>query len=128
MEIMKTALAGLGAATIICWLLKPLLRRKERRRRETESQPNRPKISTSDLVLVIMGVSILLFVLKMIQLFETYMAVPDTLITCFFAVCGGEAGILGWIKNTKTRNQERKWQLEDMKRMEEENPPQQTHY
>ena len=71
----------------------------------------------------------MLFVLKMIQLFETYMAVPDTLITCFFAVCGGEAGILGWIKNTKTRKEERQWQLEDMERMKsEENPPQQTHY
>lgn len=75
------------------------------------------EIGTMNIVLIVIGIAITLFVLKMIDLFETYMAVPDMLITCFFACCGGEAGILGWIKNTKMRNQDRQWQNEDYNRM-----------
>ena len=35
------------------------------------------------------------------------------LVTCVFAACGGEFGIMGWIKTTKERNQSRKWELDD---------------
>lgn len=42
-----------------------------------------------------------------------YGTVPDTLITCVFATLGGECGIMGWIKTTKDRNRERKWEQED---------------
>ncbi|MFR2116015.1 MAG: hypothetical protein ACLS45_01845 [Subdoligranulum sp.] len=39
--------------------------------------------------------------------------VPDTLITCVYATLGGECGVMGWIKTTKDRNRERKWEQED---------------
>ena len=45
---------------------------------------------------------------------------PDTLITCVFATLGGECGILGWIKTTKEKKQDRRWQLADMRREKEE--------
>lgn len=32
---------------------------------------------------------------------------------CVFATLGGECGIMGWIKTTKDRNRERKWEQED---------------
>lgn len=35
------------------------------------------------------------------------------MITCVFATLGGECGIMGWIKTTKDRNRERKWEQED---------------
>lgn len=66
-----------------------------------------------DLILVIVGVSLLVFTIVMIQLFKVYGTVPDTLITCVFATLGGECGIMGWIKTTKDRNRERKWEQED---------------
>ena len=37
-----------------------------------------------DLILVIVGVSLLVFTIVMIQLFKVYGTVPDTLITCVF--------------------------------------------
>ena len=71
-----------------------------------------------DLILVIMGATLTLFTLKMIQLFEMYQTVPDTLITMVFGVCGGECGVMGWIKTTKERQRERGWQMEDEQRRE----------
>lgn len=79
----------------------------------------RKPVGTMNAILIIVGVSMLAFTVTMIWLFRSYMAVPDTLITCVFAVLGGECGIMGWIKTTKEKNRERKWQLEDEKRMEE---------
>lgn len=76
-------------------------------------------LGTMNLILIILAVSILVFVLKMIQLFELYGTVPDTLVTCFFAVVGGECGVMGWIRTNKETNKMRKWQLEDQKHEEE---------
>lgn len=38
-----------------------------------------------DLILVIVGISLLVFTIVMIQLFKVYGTVPDTLITCVYA-------------------------------------------
>lgn len=92
--------------------------RMEKNTQDKDGKKKLPKIGTMDLILVIIGVSVLLFVLKMIQLFETYMAVPDTLITCFFGICGGECGAMAWIKNNKEKTRDRKWQEEDIERQE----------
>lgn len=54
------------------------------------------------------------------RVFTVYGSVPDTLITCVFATLGGECGILGWIKTTKEKKQDRRWQLADMRREKEE--------
>lgn len=71
------------------------------------------KIKTMNLILLITGVAGLVFTIAMIQLFKEYGSVPDTLVTCVFAVLGGECGIMGWIKTTKEKKQERSWQIED---------------
>lgn len=88
-------------------------------RRGRTAGNGKPHIGKMDLILVIMGITLLLFTQKMIQLFEMYQAVPDTLITMVFGVCGGECGVMGWIKTTKERQTDRRWQIEDEKRMEE---------
>jgi len=116
MEIVKNIFATVGAIGVANWILR-LWRRKRQKQKEKSEQLH---FGTMDLILVIVGVSILAFVLKMIHLFETYMTVPDTLITCFFAFCGGECGVMGMIKTNKDRNRERNWQLEDMERMKKE--------
>lgn len=81
-------------------------------RKRTKRQAKK-KMGTIDKILLILFIGLVIFVVKMIQLFEAYGMVPDTLITCVFAAVVGEVSITGWIKTTKERLQDRKWQLED---------------
>lgn len=71
------------------------------------------KMGTMNLILVIDGISIVTFTAIMIYLYWLTGAIPDTLCTCFYSVTGGEFGVMGWIKTTKERNQDRQWQKED---------------
>ena len=78
------------------------------------------KIGTMDLILILIGAFLLLFTTVMIVLHVATGSVPDTLITCVFACCGGECGVMGWIKTTKDRQKERQWELEDREKEKEE--------
>lgn len=78
------------------------------------------KIKTTTVILIFICVSLVLFVLKMIDLQEKTGSVPNTLITCVFTATCGEAGVLGWIKTSKVNAQKRQEQLEDYERMKKE--------
>lgn len=84
----------------------------------SKNKNNKKCFRTMDLILVVVGITLISFTVAMIFLFEKYGSVPDTLITCVFATLGGECGIMGWIKTTKEKNQNREWLLEDAKRNE----------
>ena len=71
---------------------------------------------TTDKILILIGIFLLVFVAVMIKMFDAHGAVPDTLIACVFAATTGELGIMGWIRTTKDRQKERDWQLEDEER------------
>lgn len=62
------------------------------------------EIKAMDVALVIVLIITLVFTGVMIWLFIQFQAVPDTLITAFFAVVGGECGVMGWIKTSKEKN------------------------
>lgn len=85
-------------------------------------------MKTMDLILVIIGVLTIVFTITMIWLFYTRYAVPDTLITCFFAAVTGECGFMGWIKTAKENNKTRRWQLEDEKRWKEDQKKMEENY
>lgn len=68
---------------------------------------------TMDVILVFIAVFLLAFIVTMIILYYVTGAIPDTLCTCVFAACGGECGVMGWIKTTKERQKERQYELED---------------
>lgn len=70
------------------------------------------KKKTMDLILIIVGASVVIFTIVMINLYILTGAIPDTLCTCFFAACTGECGFMGWIKTAKTRYQDHEWQLQ----------------
>ena len=70
------------------------------------------KKKAMDLILVIVGASIVVFTIIMIWLYLLTGAIPDTLCTCFFVACTGECGFMGWIKTAKTRYQDHEWQLQ----------------
>ena len=80
-----------------------------------------------NIILIIVGVSLFAFTIAMIQIFRECGAVPDTLVTCVFAALGGECGIMGWIKTTKDRRQERTWEVEDRQEAKREAAEQQSH-
>ena len=71
------------------------------------------RIGVMDLILVIVALMAVSFIVTMIALFINYGSIPDTLCTCFFVAIGGECGVMGWIKTTKERSRERKYELED---------------
>ena len=78
-----------------------------------------------DRILIIIGIFLLSFVVTMIVLYIRTGAIPDTLCTCVFAACGGECGVMGWIKTTKDRYREREWEVSDR---EEGRPEDDGHY
>lgn len=59
------------------------------------------KISTSNLILMILGAFILTFIIAMIVIFCVYQAVPDTLIQYTLGAGGVEAVVLALIKISK---------------------------
>ena len=69
------------------------------------------KWKTMDVILVILA--IFLLVIVMIAIYIRTGGIPDTLCTCVFSVCGGECGVMGWIKTTKDRHLSRQYELED---------------
>ena len=76
------------------------------------------KVRTMDVILVVIAVALVVFTVEMIILFRETGTVPDTLIACVFAALGGECGAMAWIKTTKERIQERKWQKQDEREAE----------
>jgi len=72
-----------------------------------------------DVILVIMAIFLFLFILAMLCLFCRMGSIPDTLCSCVFAICGGECGVMGWIKTTKEKKRERQEVLEDRQYQEE---------
>lgn len=74
---------------------------------------------TMDKILVIVAVLTVVFTVVMIWLYYRTGGVPDTLVGCWFAAIGGECGVMGWIKTTKERREQRRWDLEDEQRREQ---------
>lgn len=72
-----------------------------------------------DRILLLLGLFLLAFIVTMIVVFVFCGSVPDSLIAGVFALCGGECGVMGWIKNRKEQLQSRKWELEDRKNLGE---------
>lgn len=70
-------------------------------------------IRTMDVILFVLACFLLIFVSLLLWLYYRTGGIPDTLCTCVFAICGGECGVMGWIKTTKERQRDRQYDLED---------------
>lgn len=70
-------------------------------------------MKTMDRILVFIAIFLLAFTVAMTAIYILTGGIPDTLCTCVFGVCGGECGVMGWIKTTKDKQRERKEILED---------------
>ena len=80
---------------------------------KTRKKRRKKSPGTMDIILFVIAVFILIFVGIMLWMYYKTGGIPDTLCTCVFALCGGECGVMGWIKTTKERYQERQYEQED---------------
>ena len=80
--------------------------------REMEEEEKK-KIRTMDVILIVIAVFLLVFIALLLWMYYKTGGIPDTLCSCVFAVCGGECGVMGWIKTTKDKQQDRLYELED---------------
>ena len=97
------------------------MRRGKRVAKHQRPPRSRNRLGVMDVILIIVGISLLAFTITMVRIYRECGGVPDTLVTCVFATLGGECGIMGWIKTTKDRNKERRWEQEDKREAQE--PP-----
>ena len=124
LNIVLFCAAGFLLGIVISWLVSNIVsrirNRTARRRVEPQAPSQKKGIGTMDLILILIALSLAWFTHRMITLYETTGGIPDTLCQCFFGLLGGECGVMGWIKTTKEKRQERKWAEEDRQRMERE--------
>ena len=73
------------------------------------------KAGTLNIVLVLVGAFFVWFNWQMICLFRECGGIPESYACAVVAATIGECGICGWIRTTKDRRQERKWEKEDKK-------------
>ncbi len=78
----------------------------------------RKTMKTMNKILIIIAVFLFCFIVTMIYLYYKTGGIPDTLVTSVFAICGGEFGIMGWIKTTKDKFLDKDFEKESRKYME----------
>lgn len=107
LNIVLFCAAGFLLGIVISWLVSNIVsrirNRTARRRVEPQATPQKKGIKTMDLILAIIGVSLVWFTHRMLVLYETTGGIPDTLCQCVFALLGGECGVMGWIKTNKDK-------------------------
>lgn len=123
LNIILFCAGGFLLGVVVAWLVGNIasrIRNRTARKRVNPPAAKKKGIGTMDLILIIIGVTLAWFTHRMIALYELTGGIPDTLVTCVFALLGGECGVMGWIKTTKDKQQDRKWAEEDRIRMENE--------
>ena len=78
------------------------------------------KMGTMDKVLILEGVILVAYTAADLAVFWHTGNEPATLTACVFGVCGFENGVMGWIKTTKEKVRDRRWEQEDRERMRKE--------
>lgn len=71
------------------------------------------KLSTLNIILVIVGLFFLWFNYKMIQVYILTGSIPETYACAVVAATIGECGVCGWIRTTKDKLKDREWEKED---------------
>lgn len=77
------------------------------------------KVGTLNIVLIAVGAFFVWFNWQMIDTYRKVGDIPENYACAVVAATIGECGICGWIKTTKERRQERRWEQEDRKENKE---------
>lgn len=78
------------------------------------------KMGTLNIVLIIVAIFFVWFNCQMLAIYRRQNSIPETYACAVVAATIGECGICGWIRTTKDRRRERKWQKDDEKESEGE--------
>lgn len=84
-----------------------------KRQKGKKPQKAEKGMGAMDKILIVLGVFLLCFIVAMVVIFIKKDSIPDTLVQCVFGACGLEGGVMGWIKTTKERRQDRRWARQD---------------
>lgn len=79
------------------------------------------KVGTLNVILIFVFGIFLWFNSRMLQIYEAQGQIPETYACAVVASLIGECGLCGWIRTTKDRRQERKWEKEDKKQENDNN-------
>lgn len=79
------------------------------------------KIGTLNLVLLLVGAFFIWFNWQMISVYRSCGSMPETYACAVVAATIGECGICGWIRTTKDKRQDRKWQKQDEQELKNNN-------
>lgn len=80
------------------------------------------KVGTMNLILILVFTFFIWFNWQMLSIFRECASIPETYACAVIAATIGECGICGWIRTTKDRNREHKWEKEakeEVKEMED---------
>ena len=118
--IAAAAMAG-GAALgfFLCWAANRLNGGGHTTARRV-AEAGKKKMGTMDKVLILEGVILVAYTAADLAVFWHTGNEPATLTACVFGVCGFENGVMGWIKTTKEKVRDRRWEQEDRERMRKE--------
>lgn len=97
-----------ATCAVLLYIVSTLIRKKVKAFNNEEK-----KIGAMDIVLIFVGIALVVFTVEMIRIYREFGTEPTTLEVSVYGLLGGECGIMGWIKTTKERYRERKWQQED---------------
>ena len=110
---------GVVLCLLVCMALKLKAAQAGGRKRQKGKDPQAGKgMGGMDKILIILGAFLLCFIVTMIVIFIVTGSTPDTLIQCVFGLGGLEGGVMGWIKTTKERRQDRRWARQDAREAE----------
>lgn len=121
MEVMNpiTAILGFSGGVVACLLVYMAVKLKAAetgRRKQMKGDKNagdEKGMGAMDRILIVLGLFLLCFIVAMTVIYIRMGGIPDTLVQCVFGACGLEGGIMGWIKTTKDRRRERRWERQD---------------
>lgn len=83
-------------------------------------------LNTMDKILVVVFLTVVTFIAICLYFYWHDKMISDALIYGFFGLITGECGAMGWIKTTKERRENRRWQLQDQARAEKQAQQQAT--
>lgn len=123
---MTAALCFFGGVTLCllaCMAVKLKAAQTGGRKQQKKDKPPATvgkRMGAMDKILIVLGVFLLCFIVAMVVIFIKKDSIPDTLVQCVFGACGLEGGVMGWIKTTKERRQDRRWARQDAREAERE--------
>lgn len=72
-------------------------------------------IGTLNLVLIAVGGFFIWFNVQMLDIYREYGSIPEGYANTVIAATIGECGICGWIRTSKDRQRDRRWEKQDRK-------------